>query len=296
MTQKRDAKSATARVADDAPEPKAVAPAPPPPRRGAAPTPPAPVRPAEVRREQVVREQVVRERVVERTLVDRLVVPQRQVSATEQPASPLPSIVRAPERKESAPKQAAPDRDTRGGHERPEPQTSEAPRPRADSHDAMDPERGEHRRPQRPPQAPERDAAHEVGTRPAPAARNAEVTALGLRNERRERLGDSKGQTPRAAPGRAVANMVAPRPAKVPATPARASTADAPRRAQAVPERAERPAPRLAPAPRIQISIGRIEVKSKPAEPALQRGPVTGPRSHQIDPGLGFGPLDGGRV
>jgi hypothetical protein len=48
------------------------------------------------------------------------------------------------------------------------------------------------------------------------------------------------------------------------------------------------------PAPRISISIGRVEIRSRAPAPAPRAAPASPPREHQIDPGLGFGGLGRG--
>ncbi len=283
------------RSVEDTSKPKAAA-QPPPPARAAAESTQVPQRaPVEIRREHIVRE-----RVVERTLVERLVVPER-APATAEPRTPLPSIVRAPERAESEPKRQPPPRE--GEHtknEQPEPRPSTLARaPERAQAPEVDRDRAERREPH-PGPAPQRDALRETSARPSSAQRNADDRrATERRDERvaRDRRDDEKGRAAGTAQRRPIAALVTPRPPKPPAAPAQAPKRDAaPRRGQTSNERLEpQPPARPTSPPRIQISIGRVEVRGKSAEPTVQRGPVASPRSHQIDPGLGFGPLDGGR-
>lgn len=252
------------------------------------------------------REQIVRERVIERTIVERLITPALPRPEMEARGAILPSLVRPPpeardvdrsareaDRQAPPPAHRADDlRDAGEKQRRPAATPPPAPEraPDKDSRRAL-------ASPRLAPPAPQKSADPQPTTKEAPRP---EARRDAPRDDRTPpgRKVETATRAPSPAPARPMANMVSPRATKPAPTAIKPpATSDTAKGTPAARERQEpRPSPRAAAQPRIQISIGRVEVRGKKAEPPLQRVSLGGPRAHQIDPGLPFGPIEGGRV
>lgn len=243
------------------------------------------------------RERVVRERVIERTVVERLLTPIVQ-PPTSTPAT-IPSLVRDPAPSEprramppvAPPPEASSPRAPRsaGAEDRaPRAPIAEPKEPRIAREPAHAPDRtrvdstGEGRR-----RTDDRSARDATAARRDPAPRD-EPRKKGTRI-------DAPTRAPEPSRPRPTASLSAAPPNRA-ITPAVARPPPSRRAADGAVDSREHVAPRPPAAPRVQISIGRVEVRGKTTAPTVQRLSLGGPRAHQIDPGLPFGPVDGGRI